>query len=343
VAGSILRTDPTPLPGIRLWYRDPISCLHSTLATLLMHAGAEPLPVLGLAWDFRYLPGDVRTEEFYWAGRYPGDLAHSVLPYHDVTSRWRVADPDEPLADLAAVLVDGRLPVVAADNFHLPFRPAYQDVHSAHLIVIAEVDPAGGRVRVSDAMPPAYQGWLDLADLRRAWGSGNPRDYQNVFFGGDPIGGRWLDIRLGGPFPELTGERLAIALAANVRGFAAPDGPGWAGLDGLRGYTAELLTRAGDGDGAALEEAYTFGWGPQAQAALHGELLRRCGDRWRRPGLVDAGRLVERTAHLWTGVRVTAAHGRDDPRRAAESLARHVERLHRAYEDALAAIDQTTV
>jgi hypothetical protein len=339
VAGSILRTDPTPLPRIRLWYRDPVSCLQSTFATLLLHAGAEPLSVLGLAWDFRYLPGDVRTEEFYWPCRYPGDLARSVLPYHDVTSEWRTADPEEPLAALSAVLAEDRLPVVAADNFHLPFRPAYQDVHSAHLIVIAEVDAAGGRVRVSDAIPPAFQGWLDVAHLRRAWGSGNPRDYQNVFFGGAPIGGRWLDIRFGASFPELTRERLAIALAANVRGFSAPDGPGWAGLDGLRRYTAELLTRAGAGDGVALEEAYTFGWGPQAQAALHGELLRRCGDLWRVPGLVDAGRLVERTAHLWTGVRVTAAHARDEP----EGLARHVERLHRAYEDALAAIDQTTV
>jgi hypothetical protein len=48
------------------WYRDTISCLQATLATVLLHAGEEPLPVLGLAWEFLHIPGDVRPQEFYY-------------------------------------------------------------------------------------------------------------------------------------------------------------------------------------------------------------------------------------------------------------------------------------
>jgi hypothetical protein len=326
---------------VRHWYRDTVSCLQATFASLLQHRGADPLDVLGLAWQFRHLPGDVRAEEFYWPCQYPGDLARSIMPYHQVTSRWRDAG-DDPYADLAEVLADGRLPVVAVDNFHLPFRPAWHDVHSAHLIVVAALDD--GRAWISDAMPPAFQGWLDRADLDRAWGSANPRDHQNVFFGGAPIGGRWLDVELTGPFPAVDPARLGTAVAANVEALTGPgtDGPAQIGLTGLRRYLAALIEAAGNGRSAELEAAYTFGWGNQAQTSLHGELLRRCGSRWREPAAVRAGRAVERVCHLWTGIRLGAAYGRADPPAAVTQLIRHADRLCHGYEDALAALDRMT-
>lgn len=320
------------------WYRDPISCLQATLATLLIRAGHDPLETVGLAWEFRYLPGDVRFEEFYWPCRYPGDVVHSVLPWHPATSRWRTAPQHDPLAAVEECLADGRLPIVAVDNYHLPFRPAYHDVHAAHLVVVYDVDRSAGQVGVCDAMPPAFTGRLPVADLLRSWQSVNPRDDQDAFFSGSGIGKRWLDVRFDTPFAALDPAGLRAALTANRRGFEEPAGttPGArVGLAGLTAFADEITDRAGAGDGVALAEAYTFGWGMQAQAALHGELLRRCADRWGVPVLAEAGRRVERVAHRWTAVRVTAAHGRTTPERWVTPLARHSMALRRAYEEAV--------
>lgn len=329
------------IPAVRgagevgLWYRDPVSCLQSAFATLLLHAGEDPLPVLGLAWEFLYLPGETTSEEFSWPCRTPGDLGRSLAPHHAVSSRWRRSDGDDPLGDLEAVLADGRLPIVAVDNFFLPFRPAFHDVHAAHLVVVHDVDRATGSVQVADAIPPAFCGPVATVDFLASWGSANPRDRQDAFFSAAPIHRRWLDVALGTPYPSLDPGRLRAALLANRAGFDAPAGAGWAGLAGLRDYSVSLLARARAAQTAALSELYTFGWGMQAQAALHGELLRQLGIRWSVPELREAGRAVEHVAHAWTGLRVTGAHGRLDPPAVVQDLARHGWRLERGYEQAL--------
>lgn len=323
------------------WYRDPISCLQATLATLLIRAGEDPLETLGLGWEFRYLPGDVRFEEFYWPCRYPGDVVRSVLPWHAATSRWRTAPQHDPLSAVEECLADGRLPIVAVDNYHLPFRPAYHDVHAAHLLVVYEVDRSAAEVGVSDTMPPAFAGRLPVADLLRSWRSANPLDDQDVFFSGSGIGKRWLDVRFDTPFGALDPAGLRTALRGNLRGFAEPVGAPPGARVGLRGVSVlvdEIVDRAGAGDGRALAEVYTFGWSMQAQAALHGELLRRCGDRWGIPLLAETGRRVERVAHRWTAVRVSAAHGRTAPTRWVAPLRRHGTTLRRAYEETVESV-----
>ncbi|GAB2605805.1 BtrH N-terminal domain-containing protein [Kribbella endophytica] len=328
----------TSRPALEQWYRDPVSCLQSTLATLLLAQGQEPLEVLGLGWGFLHLPGDVRAEEFYWPTRTPEDPIAGILTHHPVTSRWRAAETERPLEDLRAVLAEGRLPVVAVDNYHLPFRPAYHDVHSAHLLVISAIDEQRDLVRVSDAMPPAYQGALSIPDLLTAWTSPNPRE-QEAFFSGAQIRGRWLDIDLGGPYLPLDRDGLRSALRTNAGTFAATGDPR-AGLAGLAAFSEELVAAADAGNGAVLEEAYTFGWGMQAQSAVHGELLRDCAVSWKSPGLAEAGRRVEQVAHAWTPVRVTSAYGRVSPQDWIVELERHTRRLQTAYRDALATIDE---
>ncbi len=330
--------------SVSQWYRDPVSCLHSTLATLLLHRGEDPLSALGLGWEFRYLPGDVRSEEYYWPCRFLDDLARSVLPHHDVWSRWRLAPAADPLADLVESLAAGRLPILAVDNYHLPFRPAYHDVHAAHLLVVYAVDRARGTVSVADAMPPAYCGEIALDALMASWWSANPPDEQDAFFTGAATPARWLDVRVGTPFPELDAQRLLAALRANLAGFH--DGTGSTGeadaatgLAGLRHYLALVARQAEHSVADTLTEAYTFGWSMQAQSAVHGELLRRCGRDWAVPELVEAGRRVEAVAHRWTGVRVGAAHGRTAPAPAAADLLRHGHQLYRCHVDALDALE----
>lgn len=322
------------------WYRDTMSCLQATWATILEAHGYRPLDVLGETWGFCCVPGDVRPEEFYFPTP-GGDLAAALAPDQDVSCTWQLAHVHEGLEPLRDALRRGELPIAAVDNFHLPFRPAFGDVHAAHLLVVHAVDDAASTILVSDAMPPAFHGEIAIADFLRSWSSPNPADDQDAFFSASPIARRWLRIDIRSVETAHTPERLARALIRNSDGMRpGSSGAVLQGLWGVELWTAQLAQSAERGDAAALGDAYVLGWGMQAQSALHGELLRRRGSDFDLPELREAGRLVERVAGVWTGVRVTAAHGRTSPRRAAADLALHGRRLVRAYDEAADAVDE---
>ncbi len=327
------------------WYADPVSCLQACLATVLLHAGADPLRTLGLRWEFFCQPGRVRREEFYFPCRYEGDLAKSIAPFSAVSSRWWCPpDPSDPLAALVGPLTDD-LPVIAAvDNYYLPFRPAYHDVHAAHLIVISGIDTERGEVSVLDSTPPTFCGAIPAADFLRAWGSANPADVQDAFFSSSEIRNRCLTVSVTGEVAPLDRGGLAAAVRANLADLRAdsadnPDHGTWAGLPGARRYLADLADSGQAGDIEVLADAYAFGWAMQAQAYLHSELLRELGVNWRLPALREAARAVAEVAHAWTGVRMTAAHGRSD-RPVAGTLGRHCDRLLHSYERAAGVLDE---
>lgn len=322
------------------WYRDPVSCLQSTFATVLLSAGHDPLEVLGSPLEFRYIPGDVRSEEFYFPCRVPGDPGASLAPFHPMSARWkRPADPSDPLGPIRRAAERGVPTIAAVDNYHLPFRPAYQDVHAAHLVVVTGWDQAEDLVHVSDAMPPAFSGTVSTQAFLAAWNSANRTDGHEDLFSDRSIDGRHLHVELGSPFPVLTRDMLRGILRTNVERLTGTDsGPGRTGLAGVRRFTDDLTARARDGDTDGLAEAYPFGWNLQAQASIHGELLRSRGVLWNAPRLREAGRVAESVAHAWTGVRVTAAHGRTSPRECARDLRHHGDVLVRRYEEAADAL-----
>ena len=175
-------------PEPELWYRDLISCLQATFGSLLIRVGADPLAVLGAGWRFLHLPGDVRSEEFYYPC-HDADLGAALAPHHELHSRWwQPADEDDVWLEVRASLADDRPVIAAVDNFHLPFRPAYGDVHAAHLVVVYGLDEVRGLVYVSDAMPPAFRGAVPIEEFLRSWGSANPTDVQDAFFSDARIG-----------------------------------------------------------------------------------------------------------------------------------------------------------
>jgi hypothetical protein len=312
-----------------------------TVATALDHAGVDPLEALGTGWTFRYLPDHVRGEEFYFPCT-DDELARCLVGYHPVDIAWRTPDDSEdPLRCLTDALDGGVLPIAAVDNFHLPFRPAYHDVHAAHLLVVYGVDRARGLVWVSDAMPPAFSGALRVEDFWAAWGSMNPIDGQDAFFSDTAIGHRWLRVEVTGPFPEATPDRFGAALRSTVAAFRAPAGTmasAWTGLSGVHAYVDLLATAARAGDTAMLRQAYTHGWSLQASAYLHSELLRTRGQDWDMPAMRETARTVQSVANAWSGLRVTAAHGWPDPSGASGDVMRHGNRLGRCYDDAVAAV-----
>ena len=139
--------------------------------------------------------------------------------------------------------------------------------------------------------------------------------------------------------PPLNRHVAHAALRSNLAGFArADDRAGWNGRAGLGRFLQQLLERARAADPEALAETYRFGWAMQAQTYLHAELLRAKGNEWRLASMAEAGRAVESVAYAWTGLRVTAAHGRHAPAQAAADLHRHAGRLERAYDRALARV-----
>lgn len=341
------------VPGpVELWCRDLVSCLQSTFAGALAHSGHDPLEALATHWEFRYHPGDVRSEEFYYPCAVPGDLAASLMPGLGVSSPWQRPASGRQSADRAGLahtaltevideLAAGQLVIAAVDNFYLPFRPAFGDVHAAHLLIVTGVDLDADEVHVSDAMPPAFAGPIPAADFVSAWSSANPADVQDVFFSDAKIDRRFMTLSIGAPLTRLDRASLGAALAANLAGYRGPSGSAqWLGLGGLDRFIAALLAACADGDSAAVADTYPFGWGLQAQASLHAELLRRWGVKTGVPALREAGRLVEATAHAWTGLRMTAAHGRADPAACAGDLARHARVLRHCYDLALAGLDE---
>ena len=321
---------------VQLWYRDLISCLQATFATVLDRAGHNPLEVLGANWEFLYKPGDVRNEEFYFPCRYD-NLGQSLAPHHPVRSAWhQPGSAESALEEITAEVVANRPVIAAVDNFYLPFRPAFGDVHAAHLVVVWGVDARRGLVYLADAMPPVYHGHMPTENFLRAWTSVNPSDEQDAFFSDTAIDRRYLTVELGRRFPKLDPGFLRQVLDANLAGFAVQDDPaGWGGLRGLDRFLDDLVSRARAGDAAGVAAAYPFGWGMQAQSSLHGELLRTWGARYDVPEVSEAGRLVEAVAHAWTGLRVTAAHGHQDPSGAAGDLTRHARTLRRRYDEAI--------
>jgi hypothetical protein len=178
-------------------------------------------------------------------------------------------------------------------------------------------------------------------DFLLAWGSANPADTRDAFFSDSGIGRRCLITRVTGPGGDPVGRAgVAAALRANLDGLTAPLAASqlpWTGLAGLHRYLDDLRQRAAAGDREVLADAYAFGWPMQAEAYLHAELLRATSVRWQLPALAGAARRVAAVSHAWTGVRVTAAHGRSDPLVAA-GLGRHCERLSRRYDEAVEAL-----
>jgi hypothetical protein len=327
---------PAALPQARRqpvpWYRPAINCLAASVGTVLATASHDPLDVLGSGWDFTHVPGQEPFEEFYWPVPEHGDLGSRLAPHRPVTIEWS-QDAAGDLSGLITELEQDRIPVAAVDKYFLPFRPAYHDIHAAHIILVYGVDQYRELVWLCDPTPPGFNGPLPIADFQQARNSSNPADVQDAFFSASEIRGRYLRIVADPGLTTLSPPELGVALKSNLAAFSADspaDGP-WTGNIGLRRYLDHVISHAEAGHADAVRQVYPFAWSAQASAAMHGELLRTRGGQWRIPELTEAGRAVEAVASAWTPVRVLAAHGWQSPASIASSLRSYGIDLARQY------------
>src|SRR6185437_8893655 len=215
--------------------------------------GFAPLEVLGSGWDFYYRPGDLRPEEYYFPCPDGRSLLASLAPRHPIGSRWRwPADAEQGWQQVREQVAAGIPVAVAVDNFELPFRPAYQDVHSNHLVIVRGFDDERQTVSVLDAIPPFFAGELPLAVLTAARNSPNRSVHaRDMFFADDPIGNRWLQLLFetepAGPNPtgiDPTGIDPTSHLADNLQQFQADSAPdGYRGRDGIGRFLADMCDR----------------------------------------------------------------------------------------------------
>ncbi|MEV0681656.1 BtrH N-terminal domain-containing protein [Actinosynnema sp. NPDC050436] len=328
------------LDDVRFWFHDLCSCLQDCFGTLLLRQGRDPVEVLGAAWEFHHAPGPVAAEEFYYPAPRP-TLGENLLPHHPVRAVWHEPqDVESSWQDIRASIIDGRPAIVAVDNFHMPIRPAYGDVHAAHLMVVWGFDDEADEVYLLESTPPQYSGPVALADFRRARSSANDSrpDTRDYFFAGSGIRGRWIEVTVTGPFPELDRERAAEIVTANARGFTDPDpDAGWSGLAGLTSWLADVCDRAEDAEkaGPALAELYTAGWAAQSAAALHADFLRGAGKRFDCDPLAQVGRQVDRLANHWTPLRILGAHGSTAGVAVADQLRDRVRRFTADHREAV--------
>ncbi|MFC4333107.1 BtrH N-terminal domain-containing protein [Streptomyces andamanensis] len=315
------------------WYEDPLSCLQTTLGSILLEHGLRPVEVLGRACEFAFAPDDVMCEEFYRPAQSSRGVAADLCPYHDVESAWTSGKDAD---DLIGLIEEHAAVIVAVDNYHLPFRPAYHDVHAAHLVVVPAWRRTGGgqlEFYVSDAQPPGFQGWLAAEHLVESWTSGNPTDTQDVFFSSREIGGRVLTVKVRPEPGPLTDDQVVRALRGNLdrwdTGTSGPADRVWTGRSGLRRFVERLDEHSADP--ARLRPAYTFGWAMQAQAYLHGRFAQECALRTRPGHLAEVAASADRVVSAWSNVRLLSAHAAHTPG-APELIRRRGEELSHAYE-----------
>ena len=267
-----------------------------------------PLDALGSAWGFYYPPDDYRQEEYYFPCPPGRSLLKTLAPHYPVRSQWyQPADAAEGWEQVRARIAAGQPAAVAVDNFHLPFRPAYHDVHSNHLVVVYGFDDEAGTVRVLDSVPPRFDGDIAFADLTAARDSSNPVEGdRDMFFADQRIGNRWLAADAD-PAEPPGRDRVCDHLRRNVSGFAAA--APHQGMAALRGFLSGMEERLAAGEQVS-DELFVVAGTALAASALHADWLMLAGRAYGEPTWTELGRQVERIAHHWTAIRIMAALAR---------------------------------
>lgn len=333
----------TTITGVTPWRHDLAGCLHACMATLLDFHGKDPLEVLGASWGFSYRLGDVRREEYYFPCRTGTSLLESMAPHHPVRSVWHHPDDArDGWLQVRDAVAAGQPVAVAVDNHELPFRPAYQDVHANHLIIVHGFDEQRGVVRVMDTVPPRFDGEIPLSQLSASRDSDNGISHdRDMFFTDAPIANRWLTVEVDqAAFPVFDRDFVTQVIESNIDSFrAAPslDTGELCGLAGQRDFLAGTAKRYAAGEDVCDELFVTAGV-LLATTALHADWLSHAAGRFGVPELAEAARRVERTAHHWSAVRILAARTRTGGT-AAGQLTRRFDDLMDDQRRALRALD----
>ncbi|WP_394823048.1 BtrH N-terminal domain-containing protein [Pendulispora albinea] len=323
------------LEGVRSFRHDLAGCLHACAGTLFAYHGIDVIDALGSGWSFYYRRGDARREEYYYPCPPGISILQALAPYIDVRSAWCWPD-DEGWGPVREQIATFEKPVaVAVDNYHLPFRPAYQDVHANHLLIVYGFDDEEDTVRVLDAVPPFFEGDIPRHVLTAARGSFNPAMHaRDRFFTESPIAHRWLSVDIRRRHEPWDHAKRMDVLRRNVARWRAgspdPAGPSesderdtYSGMAGQARFLADLADRLGE----AVDEGFIVSGTSLAAAGVHADWLARAANDVDCAELREIARGVQRVAHHWTALRISIAMARELPDGAGR-LRRRARALH---------------
>ena len=170
-----------------------VNSLYGNLERLVeMHAPRSARLLLGARWSFG-------------VPHRPSDLCEYSLPMNPIDFRNALAirtgivvdhhrDDDSP--SLYDCLEQRQALIAAVDSFFLPYRPAFQRVHSNRTIIIKATGDSSS-VWVEDSWPPSYRGPLSVSDLEKARHSSVPRvPNLEPIFSGHAINGEWFEVEV---------------------------------------------------------------------------------------------------------------------------------------------------
>ena len=124
-------------------------------------------------------------------------LLASLAPHHPIDSRWRWPDDAEQgwLQVREQVLRPAPRSRSRWTTSRLPFRPAYQDVHSNHLVIVHGFDDETAD-RLGARRDPAVLRRRAAAPVLTAARAPANRSVhaRDMFFADNPIGNRWLQL-----------------------------------------------------------------------------------------------------------------------------------------------------
>ena len=170
-----------------------VNSLFGNLERLVeMHAPRSARLLLGARWSFAVPHRST-------------DLYEYSLPLNPIDFRNALAirtgividhHRDDDSRNLYDCLEQRQVLIVAVDSFFLPYRPAFQRVHSNRTIII-KGSGSPSSVWVEDSWPPSYRGMLSVADLERARHSSVPRVARlEPIFSGHAIRGEWFRVEV---------------------------------------------------------------------------------------------------------------------------------------------------
>jgi hypothetical protein len=294
------------LHNVPLVRRELDTCLFAVTASILRYRRWDDVMSLGALWSFNYpLCGIARTE--YYLPVRSGSLMETMLVGQGVRSTWRTTDEaSQGWFDLAATISSGQPAAIAVDNYHLPFRPAYRDVHSNHLILVYGIDDERDLVYVLDATPPAFKGPIPAPHLRQARASGNPEDGdRDFFFSRSTIAHGQLDVIFPAQPWVPTQEAIRAAIQKNVSDLldGSQDKVWLSGVSGIL-RLADLVERTA---GEHCEDIFIASGVVLASRGRHAVFLKRSAVLLHESDLSRVARALEAIAHQWAAVRILAS------------------------------------
>ncbi len=282
------------------------TCLFAVTASLLRHQCWNDVMSLGADWSFNYPVGGIARSEYYLPVR-SGSLMETMLSGQGVTSTWRTTgEASQGWSDLRAAIFSGQPTAIAVDNYYLPFRPAYGDVHSNHLILVYGIDDECDVAYVLDATPPAFKGPIPAAYLRQARASRNPDDGdRDFFFSRSAIAHGQLDVTFPAEPWAPTQDAIRGAVRRNIDGLlGGSQSEVW--LSGVSGIF-QLAGLVEQSAGEHYEDIFIVSGAVLASRGRHAMFLRHAAVLLDKADLSGVARAVEAIAHQWAAVRILAS------------------------------------